>query len=43
MPHSFCDACLDDYGVLISRGESRGEGQADSFYSVRRIGSRSLS
>ena len=43
MPHGFCDSCLNDYGVLISRGEPRGEGQADSFYSVGRIGSRSLS
>ena len=33
---------LNDYGVLIGRGESRGEGQADWFYSFGRKGSRLL-
>ena len=33
---------LNDYGVLICRGESLGEGQADWFYSFGRKGSRLL-
>ena len=33
---------LNDYGVLIGRGESRGEGQADWFYTIARRGSRPL-
>ena len=33
---------LNDYGVLIGRGESRCEGQADWFYLIRWRGSRPL-
>ena len=33
---------LNDYGVLIGRGESRSEGQADWFYLIRWRGSRPL-
>ena len=33
---------LNDYGVSIGRGESRGEGQADWFYPIGRRGSRPL-
>ena len=33
---------LNDYGVLIGRGESRGEGQVDWFYLIGRRGSRPL-
>ena len=33
---------LNDYGVLIGRGESHGEGKADWFYPIGRRGSRPL-
>ena len=33
---------LNDYGVLIGRGEPRGEGQVDWFYLIGRRGSRPL-
>ena len=33
---------LNDYGVLIGRGKSCGEGQVDWFYSIGRRGLRSL-
>ena len=33
---------LNDYGVLIGRGEARGEGQADWFYTIGRRGSGPL-
>ena len=33
---------LNDYGVLIGRGESRGEGQADWFYPIQQRGSQPL-
>ena len=33
---------LNDYGVLIGRGESRGEVQMDWFYRIGRRGSRTL-
>ena len=33
---------LNDYGVLIGRGESRGDGQTDWFYLIGRRDSRSL-
>ena len=33
---------LNDYGVLIGRGESRGEGQANGCYPIGRRGLRQL-
>ena len=33
---------LNDYGVLIGRGESRGEGQGDWCYPIGRKGSQPL-